>query len=101
MYLYKQVYTKLLYFYKKSLPPKTSLIFQYIMLIQINSKNNIKIMKKKKHLHTNFIKFIIEKYSQELPEEETNVSNRKLEDEFDKIINGQEVEKDKFLLTYL
>ena len=52
-------------------------------------------MKKKKHLHTNFIKFIIEKYSQELPEEETNVSNRKLEDEFDKIINGQEVEKDE------
>ena len=52
-------------------------------------------MKKKKHIHTNFIKFIIEKYSQELPEEETNVSNRKLEDEFDKIINGQEVEKDE------
>ena len=52
-------------------------------------------MKKRKHLHTNFIKFIIEKYSQELPDEETNVSNRKLEDEFDEIINGQEVKKDE------
>lgn len=52
-------------------------------------------MKKRKHLHTNFIKFIIEKYSQELPDEETNISNRKLEDEFDEIINGQEVKKDE------
>jgi hypothetical protein len=52
-------------------------------------------MKKRKHLHTNFIKFILEKYSQELPDEETNVSNRKLEDEFDEIIKGQEVQKDE------
>jgi arsenate reductase-like glutaredoxin family protein len=52
-------------------------------------------MKKRKHLHTNFIKFILEKYSQELPDEETNVSNKKLEDEFDEIINGQEVKKDE------
>ncbi len=52
-------------------------------------------MKKRRHLHTNFIKFILEKYSQELPDEETNVSNRKLKDEFDEIINGQEVKKDE------
>ena len=52
-------------------------------------------MKKKKHLHTNFIKFIVEKYNkeiQELPEEETNLSNKKLSDDFDKIINGDEVQ---------
>ena len=52
-------------------------------------------MKKKKHLHTNFIRFILEKYSQELPDEETNVSNKKLEDEFDEIINGKEVKKEE------
>ena len=52
-------------------------------------------MKKKKYLHTNFIKFIIEKYDreiQELPEEETNISNNELSDEFDRIINGDEVQ---------
>ena len=43
-----------------------------------------------------FLKYLLEKYeSQELPDEETNVSNRKLEDEFDEIINGQEVKKDE------
>jgi len=52
-------------------------------------------MKMKKHLHTNFIKFIIEKYSQELPEEEIDFPKRKLEDEFDEIFNGQEVKKDE------
>ena len=54
-------------------------------------------MKKKKfHLHTTFLKYILEKYeSQELPDEETNVSNKNLEDEFDKIINGQEIKKDE------
>ena len=56
--------------------------------------------KKKTHLHTNFIKYVLEKYSQELPDddcnqEETNVSNKNLEDEFDKIINGQEIKKDE------
>lgn len=51
-------------------------------------------MKKKKHLLP-FCKFIIEKYeSQELPDEETNVSNKNLEDEFDEIINGQEIKKE-------
>lgn len=52
-------------------------------------------MKKKKYLHTNFIKFIVEKYDrdiQELPEEETNIPNQKLSDEFDRIINGEEVQ---------
>lgn len=52
-------------------------------------------MKKKKHLLP-FCKFILEKYeSQELPDEETNVSNKNLEDEFDEIINGQEIKKDE------
>jgi hypothetical protein len=50
-------------------------------------------MRKRKILQ--FSKFILEKYSQELPEEETNVSNKKLEDEFDEIINGQELKKDE------
>ena len=54
-------------------------------------------MKKKKfHLHTTFLKYLLEKYeSQELPDEETNVSNKNLEDEFDEIINGQEIKKDE------
>ena len=52
-------------------------------------------MKKRKHLLP-FCKFILEKYeSQELPDEETNVSNKNLEDEFDEIINSQEVKKDE------
>ena len=37
-------------------------------------------MKKKTHLQTSFIKFLIEKYEseiQELPDEETNISNKK------------------------
>ena len=49
-------------------------------------------MKKRSHLHTNFIKFIIEKYNKEiqgLPDEETNVSNKEIVDEFDEIINGK------------
>lgn len=50
-------------------------------------------MKKRKILQ--FSKFILEKYGQEIPEEETNVSNKKLEDEFDEIINGQELKKDE------
>ena len=52
-------------------------------------------MIKKKHLHTNFIKFILEKYNreiQELPEEETNLSNKNLSAEFDRIINNDEVQ---------
>jgi hypothetical protein len=47
---------------------------------------------KKRYLQTNFIKFLIEKYEkeiQELPEEETNLSDNKLSDEFDRIINGE------------
>lgn len=55
-------------------------------------------MKKRSHLHTNFIKFIIEKYNKEiqgLPDEETNVSNNEIIDEFDEIINGKEIQKDE------
>jgi BioD-like phosphotransacetylase family protein len=53
---------------------------------------------KKKHLETNFIKFIAEKYKkeiQELPDEETNVSNKEIVDEFDEIINNKEIKKDE------
>ena len=54
-------------------------------------------MKKKKfHLHTTFLKYLLEKYeSQELPDEETNVSNKNLEDEFDEIINGKDEVQDE------
>lgn len=51
-------------------------------------------MKKRNHLHTNFIKFILEKYKkeiQDLPDEESNKSNKNLEDEFDEILNDNEV----------
>lgn len=47
-------------------------------------------MKKKKHLQTNFLRFIVEKYNaeiQELPEEEeTNCPDEELVDEYDKIV---------------
>ena len=52
-------------------------------------------MKKKKHLQTSFLRFLLEKQNneiQELPEEETNLSNKNLSDEFDRIINGDEVQ---------
>ncbi len=55
-------------------------------------------MKKRSHLHTNFIHFIVEKYNKEiqgLPDEETNVSNNEIVDEFDEIINGKEIQKDE------
>lgn len=59
-------------------------------------------MKQKKHLQTNFLRFLLERSkiteiepeTQELPEEETNLSNKKLSDDFDKIINGDEDEID-------
>ena len=59
-------------------------------------------MKQKKHLQTNFLRFLLERNNlteiipenQELPEEETNLSNKKLSDDFDKIINGDEDEID-------
>ena len=53
---------------------------------------------KKKYLETNFVKFIREKYKkeiQQLPDEETNVSNKEIVDEFDEIINAKEIEKDE------
>lgn len=52
---------------------------------------------KKRYLQTNFIKFLIEKHKnmiQELPEEETNLSDNKLSDEFDRIINGEEAQEE-------
>lgn len=55
-------------------------------------------MKKRSHLHTNFVKFIVEKYkkeTQELPDEEANVSNKELADEFDKILNDKKGTKSK------
>ncbi|MBP6181911.1 hypothetical protein [Flavobacterium sp.] len=51
-------------------------------------------MKKRSHLYTNFIHFIVEKYNMEiqgLPDEETNVSNNEIVDEFDEIINSKEI----------
>ena len=46
-------------------------------------------MKKRKHLQTNFFKFIIEKYNKEiqdeLNDEETNVSDDELIDDIDNI----------------
>lgn len=46
-------------------------------------------MKKRKHLQTNFFKFIVEKYNKEiqdeLNDEETNVSDDELIDDIDKI----------------
>lgn len=52
---------------------------------------------KKRYLQTNFVKFLIEKYEkeiQELPDEETNLSDNKLSDEFDRIINGEEAQEE-------
>ena len=52
---------------------------------------------KKRYLQTNFIKFLIEKYEkeiQELPEEEINLSDNKLSDEFDRIINGEDAQEE-------
>jgi hypothetical protein len=42
-------------------------------------------MKKKKHLHTSFVKYIIEKYNKDekLTDEETNVSDEEIIDEIE------------------
>jgi len=50
--------------------------------------------KKRPHLHTTFLKYLLEKQNemQELPEEETNIPDNKLSDEFDKIINGDDAQ---------
>jgi hypothetical protein len=55
-------------------------------------------MKQKKHLHTNFLKFIVEKYNEEIqehPEEETNCPDEKLVDEFDEIMGYGEEEEEE------
>jgi hypothetical protein len=82
--------------HKKSLVPKYTLFQQYILqVIHITQKKEIIKMKKKKYLQTSFLRFLLEKQNneiQELPEEETNLSNKNLSDEFDRIINGDEVQ---------
>ena len=55
-------------------------------------------MGKKTYLHTSFIKFkIFEKENKEekLPDEETNISDKEIVDEFDEIMNADEIEKDQ------
>jgi hypothetical protein len=50
-------------------------------------------MKKRTHLHTNFIKFILEKYNiEELSEEESNVSDEEIIDDIDTIETPDEVQ---------
>jgi hypothetical protein len=52
-------------------------------------------MKKRTHLHTNFIKFILEKYNiEELSEEESNVSDEEIIDDIDTIETPDDVEDD-------
>lgn len=51
-------------------------------------------MKKRTHLETSFVKFIVEKYKkevQELPDENKKDSEKELSDEFDEIISNKEV----------
>ncbi len=53
-------------------------------------------MKKRPHLQTKFVKFLIEKYQkeiQELPDEEIKTPKKELADEFDEIINDKETLK--------
>jgi hypothetical protein len=54
-------------------------------------------MKKKKHIHTNFVKFIIEKYNKdgELSKEESNVSDEEIIDDIDDVENPDEVQDDE------
>lgn len=56
-------------------------------------------MKRKTHLHTNFVKFIVEKYKKEfqsLPAEDTKDSKKdskkELSDEFDEIVNDEDIQ---------
>ena len=55
-------------------------------------------MRKKTYLHTSFIKFKIfekEDKNEKLSDEETNISDKEIVDEFDEIINADEIEKDE------
>lgn len=55
-------------------------------------------MRKKTYLHTSFIKFkIFEKKdkNENLTDEETNISDKEIVDEFDKIMNADEIEIEK------
>jgi hypothetical protein len=50
-------------------------------------------VKKRTHLHTNFIKFILEKYNiEELSEEESNVSDEEIIDDINTIETPDEVQ---------
>jgi hypothetical protein len=53
-------------------------------------------MKRKTHLHTNFIKFILEKYNKDekIPDEDTNVSDKEIIDDIDEIDNPDEVQNE-------
>ena len=55
-------------------------------------------MKRRSHLTTNFLKFIVEKYkkeAQELPVDETEIPKKGMSDEFDEILDDKEVPKIK------
>jgi hypothetical protein len=55
-------------------------------------------MRKKTYLHTSFIKFKIfekEDKDEKLPDEKTNISDKEIVDEFDEIMNADEIEKDE------
>lgn len=55
-------------------------------------------MKKRTHLHTQFLKFIVEKYkkeTQKLPDETADIPKKEISDEFDEIINDKEISKIK------
>ena len=50
-------------------------------------------MKTKTHLITNFVKYLIEKYKdEEIPDEETNVSDKEIIDDIDEIEIPDEVQ---------
>lgn len=49
-------------------------------------------MKKKKYLHTNFIKFLVEKYNKEIQDEETELPEDKIVDENDEVENDENKE---------
>lgn len=55
-------------------------------------------MRKITYLHTSFIKFKIfekEDKNEKLPDEETNISYKEIVNEFDEIMNADEMEKDE------
>ena len=51
-------------------------------------------MKKKKYLHTNFIKFLVEKYNKKIQDEETDLPEEEIIDENEELKNDEN-EKDE------